>query len=433
MTTWLAEERDKGIERDELTNLVLRGLRESGRNLSNIAIVSTDDTRKMGRAGEITEDIHEIQGITIQDIYLALGSHANHTAEANFKMFGNVPHGLIRGHSWKDVVQLGTVPDNFVKKVSGGDESRWHESIPVELDRAFHEAFTGRKYTAVISIGPVFPHEVSGFSNGLKNILVGLGGKGFIDRSHYLGATYGAERLMGRLTTPVREVFNYAHEHYLKDFGIVYVLTVLDNDQNVRGVFVGDDIETHAKAADLSRRLNVEPFIMAEPINTIVVNCNHYHATWVANKAVYRTRMAIKEGGNLVVLAREVKSYADDPSANPEVEKLIGIYGYWGTQHILNAVKEHQELRDNLSVAAHLMHGSSDGKFGITYTTNSEIMRRNVIENVGYHWLDIGRAEELYHFAELKPGFNRFPRLGAIYYVKDPSNILLSLRSNWEG
>lgn len=431
MATWVSESKLEGvIERDEILSLVLQGLKESGRNLSNIAIVSTDISRRMGRAGEITEDLYKVYGTKIADIFLALGSHKMHTPEQNTAMFGSVPHSLIRGHNWKDTIRIDVIPDDHVKRVSGGESSKWHEAIPIEIDKYFYDKLVNNKYPVVISIGPVFPHEVSGFSNGVKNILVGLGGKGFVDKSHYLGATYGMERIMGRLKTPVREVFDYVNKLYLEKFGIVYVLTVLDNEQNVRGVFVGDGVDTHEKAAELSRKLNVEPFILDKPLYHVVVNCQSYHALWVANKAIYRSRMAMD--GRLIVLAGGVESFSDDPNENQEIEELIRKYGYCGTDKIIKAVDNDPMLAENLSAAAHMIHGSTEGGFNVIYATDPGKMPQQKILDVEYGWMDINDAKAKYLSASLKPGFNTTSNGETFFYVKDPSNVLLSTKNRWK-
>ena len=102
-------------------------------------------------------------------------------------------------------------------------------------------------FDLILSIGQVVPHEVIGMANYNKNILIGTGGREGINRSHYLGAVYGMERIMGRADNPVRAVLNYASDRFLRDLPIVYVQTVVgrkpDGGLAVRGLFIGDDIE----------------------------------------------------------------------------------------------------------------------------------------------------------------------------------------------
>ena len=169
-------------------------------------------------------------------------------------MFGAMPKGLFRVHNWRtDVETLGEVPAEFIYEQSEGKLSyRW----PAQVNRLVVRG----GFDLILSIGQVVPHEVIGMANYSKNILVGTGGPDGINRSHYLGAVYGIERVMGRAENPVRNVLNYATDHFLRQLPIVYVLTVIgrtnDNLLAVRGLFIGDDIECFHRAAALSLQVN---------------------------------------------------------------------------------------------------------------------------------------------------------------------------------
>ena len=285
-----------------------------------------------------------------------------------------------------------------------------------------------KTYTTAVSIGPVFPHEVSGFSNGLKNLLVGLGGKSFVDYSHWLGALYGIERIMGRLGTPVRRVFNYAHEDHFETLGIVYVLTVIDKDKNLRGLYVGNDPETHARAAALSKQLNVN--VVDEPLDTVVVNLDpsEFTSFWLCNKAVYRTRMGIADNGHLIAIAPGLRSCADDPVKNRLMDGLIMEYGYHGTPAIMKAVADDILMRENLSVAAHLIHGSPEGRFRVTFATDPSLMPESLVRRLGFEWMDVHDAIQKYLPSIYGLGMQRLPGGERFYFVPDPSNVLLSTK-----
>jgi len=422
MTTFLEKESEEPIDRFRLSKLVMDTLMESERDLTSLAIVSADYSRKPRTSGEITEDLFLSRdpSIDVGGVFLALGSHAMHTHEQNRSMFGAVPDDIILGHDWEDgTITLGSVPEDMVRGFSGGEECKWATEIPIQINRNFYEGLREGNYSAAVSIGRVMPHVIVGFSNGLKNILVGLGGRGFIDTSHFLGATYGSERIMGRLDTPVRKLLNYAHELYLQELGIVYVMTVLDKQQNVRGIYIGDDIETHAKAAALSRKLNVET--VDAPLDHVVVYLDpeHYKELWQCNNAIYKTRMALADGAELVVIAPGLESYVN----NPTRAELVGKYGFIGADRVLDALEHDAELAENLAVAGHLIHGSTEGRFNVTYATNQ--MSTAQIEDVGFNHRIVRETKDKYHFSSLKPGFNEFDRVGKFFYVPDP-NILLS-------
>ncbi|MDD3910470.1 MAG: D-mannonate epimerase, partial [Proteiniphilum sp.] len=244
----------------------------------------------------------------------------------------------------------------------------------------------------------------------------------------------GMERMMGRADTPVRKVFNYATEKFLKQLPIVYVLTVVGvnekGEQQTYGLFVGDNLDVFNRAAKLSLEVN---FVMVEkPLQKVVVwlDPTEFKSTWLGNKSVYRTRMAIADGGELIVLAPALKEFGEDG----KIDSLIRKYGYFGTPHTLKAVSENQDLRDNLGAAAHLIHGSSEGRFSITYCPGKapENLSRQEIESVGFKWEDIDKAMGKYTPHSLKEGFNTLPDGEEIYYISSPALGLWAHRDRFE-
>src|SRR3990172_7027781 len=133
-----------------------------------------------------------------------------------------------------------------------------------------------------------------------------------------------------------------------------------------------------SRAADLSLRVNFT--LLDAPLKKVVVylDPSEFKSTWLGNKSIYRTRMAMADGGELVILAPGLKEFGEDP----EIDRLIRKYGYRGTPATLAAVQANPELANNLSAAAHLIHGSSEGRFRITYCPGSQ-MRAEAIRSVG--------------------------------------------------
>jgi hypothetical protein len=242
-------------------------------------------------------------------------------------------------------------------------------------------------------------------ANYTKNILVGTGGREGINRSHYLGAVYGMERIMGRAANPVRNVLNYASGRFLLHLPIVYVLTVVgrraDGGLAVRGLFIGDDAECFNLAADLSLKVNFE--LLDEPIRKAVVylDPDEFHSTWLGNKAVYRTRMALADGAELIVLAPGVKEFGEDKT----IDGLIRKYGYRGTPATLEAVNAHADLAGDLSAAAHLIHGSSEGRFTITWCPGH--LSKEEVEGVGFNYGDLAAMLKRYDPEKLSHGYNQ--------------------------
>jgi nickel-dependent lactate racemase len=327
------------------------------------------------------------------------------------KMFGDTPFSLFRAHNWrKDTVTLGEVPCEYVREQS---EGKLDYTWPVQINRMLVEG----GFDLILSIGQVVPHEVIGMANYNKNILVGTGGPDSINRSHYLGAVYGMERIMGRADNPVRRVLNYASSHFIQHLPIVYVLTVVgrkeDGSLAIRGLFVGDDDECFRKAAELSLKVN---FVMldAEIRKAVVyLDPEELKSTWLGNKAIYRTRMALADGAELIVLAPGVKDFGEDAT----IDRLIRKHGYFGTPATLAAVAKDQELAANLSAAAHLIHGSSEGRFTVTYCP--EGLSRKEICDAGFGYADLESMMKKYDPQKLKYGYNQVDG-EEIFFVPNP-------------
>lgn len=418
---------DSRLSRDDLREGLYEAFSKLGERRKILA-VPPDYTRLPSKAGDLTELSWEYYGDKLTDILPALGTHTPMTEAQISHMFGDTPKGLFRDHDWRnDVVTLGEVPADHIREVS---EGKVDFSWPAQVNRLLVEG----GFDLILSIGQVVPHEVVGMANYNKNILVGTGGSEGINKSHYIGAVYGMERMMGRADTPVRRVFNYATENFLKRLPIVYVLTVVGvnekGKQQTYGLFVGDDPEVFDLAAKLSLEVN---FVMVEkPLKKVVVwlDPTEFKSTWLGNKSIYRTRMAIADEGELIVLAPALKEFGEDKA----IDLLIRKYGYLGTPPTLKAVSENSDLRDNLSAAAHLIHGSSEGRFSITYCPGKreENLSREEIESVGFQWGDIDTALQKYNPHYLKEGFNLLPDGEEIYYISSPALGLWAYRDRFE-
>ncbi|MHC4233222.1 MAG: nickel-dependent putative hexonate epimerase, partial [Planctomycetota bacterium] len=316
---------------------------------------------------------------------------------------------------------LGRVPAEFVREVS---EGKVDFSWPAQVNKLLVEG----DFDLILSIGQVVPHEVVGMANHNKNIFVGTGGAEGINKSHFLGAVYGMERMMGRADTPVRRVLNYASDHFAKDMPIVYVLTVVeatDEGQTVRGLFIGNDVECFEQAAALSLKVNFQ--MLDKPLAKVVVYLEpkEFKSTWLGNKSIYRTRMAMADGGELIVLAPGLKEFGEDI----EIDRLIRKYGYIGTDKVLELVDQHEELRNNLSAAAHLIHGSSEDRFNITYCPGH--LTKEEIESVNFTYADLNEMMKKYNPKKLKDGFSTIDG-EEIFYISNPGMGLWSWRERFE-
>jgi len=399
------------LSREELRKGLFEALDKLG-SKRKVLIVPPDFTRYHSQAGILTEMAWEYYGDAVTDILPALGTHAA-MSEAELKtMFGKIPYSLFRVHNWRtDIVTLGEVPAEFVREVS---ENRVDFSWPAQVNKLLVEG----NFDLILSIGQVVPHEVIGMANYNKNIFVGTGGKEGINKSHFLGAAYGMERIMGRADNPVRKVLNYASEHFAAHLPIVYIHTVIGRAANgemaIKGLFAGNDSECFNKAAELSLQVNFE--LLDEPLKKVVVylDPSEFKSTWLGNKSIYRTRMALANDGELIVLAPGLKEFGEDK----EIDRLIRKYGYLTTPEILELVKNNLELRENLSAAAHLIHGSHENRFKVTYCPGN--LTREEIESVNFSFGNLDEMMKKYDPAKLKDGFNVVDG-EKIFFISNPA------------
>lgn len=414
-----------GLSAEEIRAALERSL--AGRALKKVLIIPPDYTRLHSNAGFITNVYYHLltgRGAEV-DILPALGTHEPVTRAQAADMFSDVPYERFLVHNWRrDVVRLGTVPGAFIAERS---EGVWDKDIAVEIDPRVMDG----SYDLIISPGQVVPHEVVGMSNHAKNLFVGAGGSDMINSSHMVGAFYGLERMMGRADTPVRAIFDYAFEHFLASRPILFALTVTTapgGEIKTHGLFIGEGRACFEKAVALSQEKNV--FYVDEPIRKCVVYLDgaEFRSTWLGNKAVYRTRMAMADGGELIVLAPGVERFGEDRA----VDALIRKYGYRGRLATLAAFRSDDgaDLRANMGAAAHLIHGSSDGRFSVTYAVKN--ISREEIESVGYASAGYDETVAAYDPTALTPGWNDVNG-ERIYFIPNPALGLWCLRGRLEG
>ncbi len=398
-----------------------------GTEPQKILLLPPDMTRLHSDAGNLTQILYTLLSPTAQiDIMPALGTHYAMTEEEIREMFGpDIPLECFKEHDWKNDVQvLGEVSSEKIRELSAG---ALNYSMEVGVNRLLLEG----NYDLILSIGQIVPHEVIGMANFTKNICVGIGGSDIINKSHFLGAVYGMEKIMGRSDTPVRQALDYAFQTYLGDLPIFFLMTVMgkEDDQLVmRGLFCGDkDDEAFRMAAKLSQQVNLD--LLDGRLDKVVVYLDptEFKSTWLGNKAIYRTRMVMADHGELIVLAPGLKEFGEDP----ENDRLIRKYGYRGTPTTLKAVEENEELQASLGAAAHLIHGSSEGRFTVTYCPGPGVSREE-IEGVGYNYISYDEMRKKYNPETLQDGWNTMPDGEKIFYVSNPALGLWALRKHFQ-
>jgi nickel-dependent lactate racemase len=404
---------DADLDGEPTQELVDGLLRRLG-PLERVLLIPPDFTRFHSGAGELTRLVYEALRPKSEVLVLpALGTHAPMSEAEIARMFPGVPLSAFRHHDFRrDLATLGEVPASFVREVSGG-------KLDYPVKCAVNRLLVEGKFDRILSIGQLVPHEVIGIANHNKNVFVGTGGKDIIDRTHFLGAVWGMERIMGRAQTPVRAVLDYMSGQFARELPITYLLTVRARDatgaMKTRGLYAGDDEACFHAGVPLVQRVNLE--LLATPLRKVVVYLDpaEFKSTWLGNKAIYRTRMAIADEGELVILAPGVKAFGEDP----EIDRLIRRHGYRGTEHTLAQVAKDPDLAASLSAAAHLIHGSSEGRFRITYAAGG--LDRSEIEGVGFDYGALSTLARRYDPTRLQPGYNRLPDGEEIFFISNPA------------
>ena len=403
----------EGLNDSQIRTALEQSLTDVRLNLKKVLLLPPDFTRFHSNAGRFTWHLWDmLKNYCEVDIMPALGTHVPVTESEWKAMFGDIPFDRMIVHNWRtDVVKVGTVPGEYVSEISEGLVS---DPIDVEVNKRLLDP----SYDLILSIGQVVPHEVVGMANRNKNIFVGCGGSSMINSSHMLGAFYGLERIMGKDHTPVRNVFDYAEEHFLQNIPLSYILTVTTapgGNIHTHGLFIGRERKYFEEAVKLAQQKNLIFVDRTFKKVVVLLDEKEFKSTWLGNKSVYRTRMAIADGGELIVLAPGVDKFGEDAS----IDKLIRKYGYCGRENILRLVKENDDLKQNLSAAAHLIHGSGDGRFSITYCTQH--LTKEEVEGVCYGYIPYAEAAKKYNPETLKDGWNTLDDGEEIYYIPNPA------------
>jgi len=413
MEIYKVAELENGLSELEIKEALLKSI--EGKTLNKVLLVPPDFTRFHSNAGLISNIYYHLlteRGCQV-DLIPALGTHVKMSEEEVSKMYGDIPYECFIPHNWReDVIKIGEVPASFLEEIT---DNLWHEKIDVEINKLIMD----ESYDLIISIGQVVPHEVIGMSNHAKNLFVGVGGSNMINSSHMVGAVYGMERMMGKDHTPVRKIFDYGMKMFLNKRPIMFVLTVTTAPQGkiqTHGLFIGEDRRCLSEAVKLSQAKNIDFVPTGIKKCVVYLDASEFHSTWLGNKAIYRTRMAIADDGELIILAPGVERFGEDN----QVDKLIRKYGYCGRLKVLEAFEkeENQDLRDNMGAAAHLIHGSSDGRFKITYAVKE--ITKEEIESVGFESADYDEMAKLYDLCKLQYGYNEVAG-EEIYFIPNPA------------
>ena len=411
---YLTEE-EKGISGEQLEKM-LDDLLVQYPDAKKVLIIPPDYTRCYSYAGEITQLLYKKLSPSAQiDVMPALGTHMAMNEDEMQKFFGDVvPRDRIIVHHWQtDTVCLGYVPEEVCSEISNG-------LFPEQIDVEVNHLLVDGGYDLILSVGQVVPHEVVGKANYSKNIFVGTGGREMINKSHMLSAICGMEKALGVIDSPARKVYDYAQQHFIDGkLPLVYLQTVTTRENDtlkLHGLYIGESRKPFEKAAELAQKLNIIHVDHRAKKVVTYLDPEELKTTWVGNKGIYRTRMTVADGGELIVLAPGVIAFGE----NEEMDKMTRKYGYTGTEHILELYRQ-GVFEGRLMSAAHLMQGSTEGRFTVTYATRPENLSKEEIESVGYQWADYNEITKRYNPETLKEGWNVLPDGEEVYFVGTPA------------
>ncbi|MCF2949620.1 lactate racemase domain-containing protein [Paraglaciecola aquimarina] len=416
---------DKTISDEGLKSIIDDFIAQKAKNAKKILILPPDITRFYSKAGFISAYIyHQLKDQADVFFLPALGTHEPMSHGEIDSMFGDdIPKDRFLPHFWRtDVEVLGEISSQRMAELS-------ENKLDCTMQIGVNKLLLDKSWELIISVGQIVPHEVIGMANYTKNILVGVGGEDTIHKSHYLGAVYGMERIMGRTYTPVRKALNQGFDEFLRDLPIEYILTVLGKKQNklaLQGVYCGNQDETYEAACELSQQLNLN--LLDKPIKKAIVYLEpaEFKTTWLGNKSIYRTRMAMADDGELIVLAPGLHRFGEDMA----IDKLIRTYGYKTTDETLAAVRDNPELASNLSAAAHLIHGTTNDRFKVTYCPSDGLTKEEV-ESVNYQYCHYDEMVKRYPLEKLTNGWNTLDDGEEVFYVSNPALGLWATAENF--
>lgn len=294
---------DGYLATDEVTRIVGEGLAQIPVDGRRVLVLIPDGTRTMPMPLMFdTIELHLLPRVAELDYLVALGTHAP-MSDAQLGALvgrpvigGRAGRSRIFNHNWSDpaaFAQLGTIPASEIADITQG---RLSEDVPVALNRLATE------YDHVLICGPVFPHEVAGFSGGTKYLFPGIAAPDIIHFTHWLGAVITNYEMIGTIDTPVRTVIDRAAAMLDRPLSLIALVVT---HEGVAGVFCGDPRAAWRRAAALSARRHI--VWVDHPFDRVLsVMPRLYDDLWTAAKGMYKMEPAVADGGEVVIYAPHV-------------------------------------------------------------------------------------------------------------------------------
>jgi len=324
------------------------------------------------------------------DFMVALGTHPIMTEEEILKLYGIDAAGR-KGtfgqssffcHRWdrpETFQRIGELTEEDVETISGG---LLRERVPVDINKKIFE------YDLILILGPVFPHEVVGFSGGAKYLFPGISGGEFLHFFHWLGALITCRKIIGIKDTPVRRVIHRALEKI--DLPIHCLAMVIDPEAQLRGLFTGDVREAWSAAADLSAAIHIVE--KERPFRIVLGRAPEmYDEIWTAGKVVYKLEQVVAPGGTLIVYAPHIREISK--SWGEQIEKI----GY----HVRDYFLAQPDMLSSVprGVLAHSTHVCGTGCYenGVETPDVHVVLATAIPEEkcrrIGLGWLDPAKVK----------------------------------------
>jgi nickel-dependent lactate racemase len=410
------------LSAEEFQSVVRSGLQSLPLDGRRVLVLIPDGTRTMPMPAMFDALERELlPRVAALDYLVALGTHQPMSDAQLGRLVGRdvvagqAGKSRIFNHRWEDpeaFVKLGTIPASEIADLTGG---RLKQDVPVALNRLILD------YDHVLICGPVFPHEVVGFSGGTKYLFPGIAGPDIIHFTHWLGALISSYEIIGTMHTPVRAVIDRAAQ--LVDRPLSLLAPVVTHD-GVAGLYCGEVREAWAAAAALSARRHI--VWVERPFRRVLsVMPPLYDDLWTAAKGMYKAEPAVADGGEVVIFAPKLDeiSYVHG--------KLIDEIGYHCRDYF---TKQWDRFKDYPGgILAHSTHlkgqGSYDAASGVEapriQVTLATGIPRERCERVNLGYLDPSSVDQEEYKAQAQDGVLVVPRAGEMLYrVGQPPDIV---------
>jgi nickel-dependent lactate racemase len=319
-------------------------------------LVLTPDTTRTCPLPMMVRSVRETIGCRASklDFMVALGTHQTLSEENILKLYGlsrqqqreKYADSRFLNHRWdlsETLIQVGQISRDEVEAVSGGLLS---ETVSIDINKAVSD------YDLVFILGPVFPHEVVGFSGGAKYLFPGISGGEFLHFFHWLAAIITCRNIIGYKDTAVRQVINKAMEKI--ETPVHCAAMVVNQAGGLSGFYVGDYRSAWSQAADLSAKMHI--VTKNEPYQTVLGRCPHrYDEIWTAGKVMYKLEQAVAQGGDLIIYAPHIKEIST--TWGESIERI----GYHVRDYFLTDMDRFNDIPRG--VLAHSTHVRGSGTF----------------------------------------------------------------------